>query len=1340
MKKPSNRFFKILFEAIKKRNPYGIDKQSEDAKQLFFKPYDQPDYSYRGAYSAFKPQRGQDFLIKNKYAELRKQRAKVKGDIKNLESKTDQPTLFDVPIESKHLAEMQIDMKGLTHEIDAIKKVKQESSSYTNFLRKILTSFFTVPGATMAKRYIFLPLKRNFNMTQITALNKKSTISANMLQDLFNKHEVVKDKQIDADLIRYLKSVDYEFKSNDDLYNNICYTKKGAKVKISDELQKIEAISIVDKERALKNSKDIKKDFFIQREIDKKRGLKPEFIKRMDIIESEIFQTDKPENINMIVLTWVPRMIMSQSTDTIWRSCMSLPSAKGQAGSNVHFVKSGIENGVFIAWLVNIDDIKNIDKPKARILIKPFRNENGYVWLPSRIYHDGSVSNDLQIFKQAINTFCFLKQKKVLINAAKRESRFNVDYERVYQDTDDANKKIFTLKEIFKKIEKSESMSRTKEVDIYDAADFTTIKAMAYLKKIKKETLLRNIHSLMSNTLKNQNITVFNYLADISEKEAISAVNYYFSDIVFERNYQTKESFFSFLVKYYFDKIELDSKHYLLSKLFESGEAEKINYFIKSDPSVFFDKKHKKKNLYLISKIIMNTTSYEDTLDISFVVKFIDALMKKIKISDYFDLNETLSNDTTLHFFTRMDSTRLTKLSAENEKIWKSFIRELENTNSSNFMLHYIKSLTDEYFESNQESLNFKSRYLDYVKRLSDKNLLTDDFFENIISYVIQGRKQVVDIINIVKTKFEVDDVTPINLAINIELEQKEFEKNMNIIFAKNKNVKLFKDLLDAFHSKFSYLSNLDYSKIDFIKEKIIDAEKKLIFVLNNHDDLSLDKSQLTNIMYRYIDLPYSFNKELLIILGGEKTITGDIINDYIGSYYFKHLESLEMIEMFKNKILALMNVSGKKTLNIKPNSYVNKIFFGFNSNLDSNNERVNKLLDFFYQIFDFKQIVSYIIKKVKNTKTSDVLKIREQKEAINNFYFDLKNTKIVEEFTKSKEKLDANFMQNTLIKTISKNFSTFLVDKDKLVEDLLKDKQLCKNIRDFFRNDFDYAIKTIVDLNMTLENKNYYQCVNALRIAFNFSEEDFLEMPIFKLLLKKPSERIFGFLPKADKQNLEKYIIKNIDEPSIKQKMRLQFIKYIENEKEYMDLGPKKYETQKKLRDEVLQFYNDLDFSIDNDENNLNMTDNILIILSRNNFKDIDDIEGFTKRTVDIINNKFDKKTEMDYEFHMEFYNLKDSYVEAIEELNGEKEKRFRKAYHDYLHAYLEKYLNFCLRNSKDNINIFTKPSADITKIDLMVSTKGKLRDMGEKTIKNLLSEIISDKFKMIKINFVIE
>ena len=1338
MKKPSNRFLNLLFEVIGKRNPYGIDKQSEDAKQLFFKPYDQPDYSYRGAYSTFKPQRGQDFLIKNKYAELRKQRAKVKGDIKNLESKTDQPTLFDVPIESKHLAEMQIDMKGLTYEIDAIKKVKQESSSYTKFLRKILTSFFTVPGATMAKRYIFLPLKRNFNMTQITALNKKSKISADMFQDLFNKHEVVKDKQIDVDLIRYLKSVDYEFKSNDDLYNNICYTKKGAKVKISDELQKIEAISIVDKERALKNSKDIKKDFFIQREIDKKRGLKPEFIKRIDIIESEIFQTDKHENINMIVLTWVPRMIMSQSTDTIWKSCMSLPSAKGQAGSNVHFVKSGIENGVFIAWLINIDDIKNIDKPKARILIKPFRNENGYVWLPSHIYHDGSVSNDLQIFKQAINTFCFLKQKTVLINAAKRESQFNVDYERVYQDTDDANKKIVTLKEIFKKIEKSESMSRTKEVNIYDAADFTTIKAMAYLKKIKKETLLRNIHPLMSNTLKNQNITVFNYLADISAKEAVSAVNYYFSEIIFERNYQTKESFFSFLVKYYFDKIELDSKHHLLSKLFENGEAEKINYFIKSDPSVFFDKKYKKKNLYLISKIIMSTASYEDTLDVSFVIKFIDALMKKIKISDYFDLSEVYVNDTTLHFFMQMDST---KLSAENEKIYKSFIRELENTNSSNFMLHYINSLMDDYFESNQESSNFKSRYIDYVKRLSDKNLLTDDFFKNIISYVIQGKKQVADIINIVKTKFEVDDVRPINLAINIELEQKEFEKNMNIIFAKNKNAKLFYDLLDTFHSKFSYLSNLDYSKINFIKEKNIDAEKKLIFILNNHDDISLDKSQLTNIMYRYINLPYSFNKELLIMLGGEKTITEDIINDYIGNYYFKHLESLEMVEMFKNKILVLMNVSGKKTLNIKPNSYVNKIFFGFNSNLNRNNERVNKLLDFFYQIFDFKTIVSYIIKKIKTTKTNDVHEIRQQKEAINNFYFDLKNTKIVEEFAKSKIELHPNFMQNSLIKTISATSYSDFHTPDMRITELLKDKQLAKNIRTFFRDDFDYAIKTIVDINMSQENKNYYHCIDTLRIAFNFSEEDFVKTSAFKLLLKKPDQGVFGFLPQTNKKNMEEYIIKNIDDKSLQQKMRFEFLKYTENKKDYMDeLGPKRDQAEKDLRTELLQFYNNFDFSIDGDESNLNKIDEILKILSRNNFKDIDDIEGFTKRTVDIINNKFDKKTEMDYDFHMEFYNLKDSYVEAIKELSGQKEKRFRKAYHDYLRAYLEKYLNFCLRNSKDHITIFTKPSVDISKIVLIASTKGKLQSMGEKTLKKLLSEIISDKFKMIKIDFVIE
>lgn len=1343
MRKSTDRFFEILFEAIKKRNPYGIDKQGENVKQLFLKPYDEPDYSYQGGYRTFKPSRGQDFLTKNNYAELRKKRAKVKSGIKKIEDEAGQPVLFDTTIDTKRLAEMQIDMRNLTHEIDAIKKVKQESTSYTKFLRKILTSFFTVPGASMARRYIFLPLKRNFTMTQITALNKKNTVSADMIEDLVNKNEVVKDKQIDTDLIRYLKSFDYVFKTDDDLYNNICYTKKGAKIKISDELTKINAISITDKEASLKNSKDIKKSFFIQREIDKKKSLKPDFIKRIDIIESEIFQTSKQDDISVIVLTWVPRMIMSQSTDTIWKSCMSLPSAKAPAGSNMRFVKSGIENGVFIAWLVNISDIKNIDKPKARILIKPFKSEKNYVWLPSHIYHDGSVSNDLQIFKQAVNTFCFLKQKPMLMNASKRDIKFNVDSERIYSDTGDANKKIITLKEMFKKIANSGSMIKTSDANFYDAVDFTTIKAMAYLKKLKKEVILRNIHPLMSNTLRNQNITIFNYLVGINEQQSLGAINYYFSEIIFEEN--VKESFFSFLLKYYFDKVELETRQFLLNKLFEKNQTEKIIYFIKNDPSLFFDKNNKKINLHVICNILYTSVSYRGATGLTIALKFIEALMKKIKISDYFDLSETISSNRVADIFARIDSENL---SAEDEKTWQSFTRELENTNSSEFMIFYLNNLMQDYFAHGEKPKRFTTRYVSYVKTLVERNYIgnkdnaNNDFIINISDYIIQNRDGSKEIVQAIKNKIKSDNPTKINLAINLQLEQKEFEENMNIIFSKTKNAQLFNDLFRIIKNKFTHMSYSSKNlEINETKKIITDIENKITFIMNNRGDIKLDKKQLAEFILLYIDYSPFINKDFLTLLDAKNSITEDLIMEYIGLNYVSYLVDIGKTEIFINKIKALMNIINKKTLDIKNNSYADRMFFGINTNLNDNNENVNKLLTFLLEIFDFKKIVSYIIKKVKDTKIEDVDRIREQREAVNNFYFDLKHTKIVEEFAKSKAKLQANFMQNTLAKTISKTFSTFSMKEDKLIEELLKNKQLCKNIRDFFHNDFDYAIKTIVHVNTTSESNNYYQCINTLRIAFLISEEDFLEMPVFKLLLKKPSEKIFGFLPKADKQNLEKYIIKNIDDQSVKQKMRLKFIKYIENQKDYMDLGQKRTQTEKMIRNEILQFYNDLDFSLDSMASNLDMADNILVILSRNNFKDIDDIESFGKRTADIINNKFDEETRMGYDFHLEFYNLKDSFVSAIMKLRDEKEKekKFRQAYYDYLYAYVEKYMNFCLRSNSAEPTVTTLPSRNATEIDLLIKTKKKLNVNEQHILSSIIKDLIT-KFHLIKINYKIE
>jgi hypothetical protein len=50
MKKPTNKFFEILSEAVKKRNEYGVDTSDKEANP-FFKPLKlEKDYSYHGEY------------------------------------------------------------------------------------------------------------------------------------------------------------------------------------------------------------------------------------------------------------------------------------------------------------------------------------------------------------------------------------------------------------------------------------------------------------------------------------------------------------------------------------------------------------------------------------------------------------------------------------------------------------------------------------------------------------------------------------------------------------------------------------------------------------------------------------------------------------------------------------------------------------------------------------------------------------------------------------------------------------------------------------------------------------------------------------------------------------------------------------------------------------------------------------------------------------------------------------------------------------------------------------------------------------------------------------------
>lgn len=71
----------------------------------------------------------------------------------------------------------------------------------------------------------------------------------------------------------------------------------------------------------------------------------------------------------LVVISRHPYDIAGMSTDRGWRSCMNLRTH----GKMTRFVPLDIEAGTVIAYLIDADD-KNINRPQARMLIKPFVN------------------------------------------------------------------------------------------------------------------------------------------------------------------------------------------------------------------------------------------------------------------------------------------------------------------------------------------------------------------------------------------------------------------------------------------------------------------------------------------------------------------------------------------------------------------------------------------------------------------------------------------------------------------------------------------------------------------------------------------------------------------------------------------------------------------------------------------------------------------------------------------------------------------------------------------------------------------------------------------------------
>ena len=112
-----------------------------------------------------------------------------------------------------------------------------------------------------------------------------------------------------------------------------------------------------------------------------------------------------------VVISRNPYDIAGMSTDRRWTSCMRLPDDDPSiypGGAYHQHLMHDIELGTLVAYLIEPTD-KNIDRPYARIAIKPYQNikdKSIMLYPESKIYHDDSLDENIyEEFNKIVNNF-----------------------------------------------------------------------------------------------------------------------------------------------------------------------------------------------------------------------------------------------------------------------------------------------------------------------------------------------------------------------------------------------------------------------------------------------------------------------------------------------------------------------------------------------------------------------------------------------------------------------------------------------------------------------------------------------------------------------------------------------------------------------------------------------------------------------------------------------------------------------------------------------------------------------------------------------------------------------
>lgn len=1118
MKKPSDNFLNLLFEAIKKRNDYGVNTRNKMQPLLKFGDEEDVDplnndYTYHGDYKTIpmgikKAQR--DLYKKTNFAGKVATRMQKNKELIELEELQKIPLLFGqkAKIEHAKISTLRNDLTELSKEIENIKNI---NIKYKERLRNILTRFFEVPGSKIAKRYLILPLNNNVTVNDINKLNLNRDQAPDAIYSMMKNKEVLVDYAIDDEIKKYLIDCGYSFKTENDLYANICYTMTGAKVKITDELNKIKKINIINKKKFIAKTTDLLKKQGAELEVKKRENYSEAFLDRMSIINSESIKDIKMEEMNVIVITWIPRMIMSQSTTTIWRSCMKLPTADDHTGgSNRHFIPGSIENGAFIAWLVNIKDTKTIQKPIARILIKPFESitkkfneEKQIIWWPSRLYFDGSEISDIKVFQRCIINFCYRKQYKQI----KLLGNTFIEPEKgQYLDDDQAELGNLNLKSMINNI----IFNNKTRTNIFSAFDYNNKKAIFYLNKLKPQELNKHLSFFMAMSLKNNNLTLFEYLAKINKEETVNSIEEYFSNInsfLINDKEKARSRLIIYLLKYYINNLSEDTIRNFISNIFSAQKFTEVKDYLINEKQLLinlFNSNKEEENCHFIRRNFLSNKEQLSHLQLIF------DLVNKNNLIDKF-INQ-LNIHTLVSIFYAIDS--IDNLDEKFLEIYNSFYVNVQDAISNN------KELKNSFFKKYIELT------VDYGVLFEKNEKLNEIKKTRIFSYL--------EIIKSEKIKInKLNQIFPADLGSDIQI-----------------NIEFFNKYLNAGLFSFENLILLDgeiYPIVNLLLKLDIINYKKLLFQYEK-------KNNNVTAMYRLLTIMISSMNSVFNINFDEK------INYFVetyGDYFKEEMRKRGVLNEYISRCKDILKDNNifktmLKTFDIDINqvSLIRFLSANVNTNLFNNKNFINNL-DYLISLSKIKKIeLSYDANNANGIKhlITNLFNYDFKERDDKNFKYVLKYLDF--------EKLIDFFNEKNSFNDIQVSYPYFILNTD-LIHMIFKNDKLRKN--DAFMNNlynnlminidnenFKYIfgnnpmeiIKKVISKN----NSTTYAVLTAEKIKkiYDIDGDDFLKSTIFKEIMNivgkdkyfNGFKKLFNLIDKKfTVDNFNKYLAKDLVE-----------------------------------------------------------------------------------------------------------------------------------------------------------------------------------------------------------------